>query len=329
MKKMKTITFVLTSVIFFCYRLSYSSDDFEKIYRIVMTKPQVQLSLLNGNIQVVNIYKDQIKSIYESRNMNEEDRISQFVHDVYFPHREYWGNFYDEDGFKKWTKSNWDNLTNIKTPGIMIPFEVDFDSLFSLTVSKLKILTSKEPQGKWYLVYGNKASGIGGFSNGSMFVDFFGVGNKGAAGLIFNLPHEINHQIFSKTNAGAYSLLYRIIDEGFACYVNYIYWDKKFSPARNIDFTEQEWKWCMENENIIFKYAKPFLDSTNSVIINKFSRAHSYIFKGAPGRIAYFIGFRICEAYVKKNGADAWKDIYNTQLVDVLRLSDYENNIHN
>lgn len=325
---MKTIAFVLTLITLFCNQIAYSSDDFDKVYHTRVENYPIELSLLNGNIQVINIYKVQIKSIYETRNMVEADRINRFVKDVFFPYQQFWNNFFNEGSFRTWTKENWSKLQDTKSPGFLIPFEVDFDSLFTTTVGKLNILTYKKPQGKWYLVYGNKASGIGGFSHGDMFADFFGIGKQGVDHLVFSLPHEINHQLFGKSNAGAYTLLYRIIDEGLACYANYLYWDKKFSPAKNIRFTEKEWKWCVDHENTIFNYAKHFLDSTNSKIINKFSSAHSYILDGAPDRIAYFIGFRICEAYVKKNGEDSWRDIYSMHLIDILRLSGYENNIH-
>jgi len=162
-----------------------------------------------------------------------------------------------------------------------------------------------------------------------MFVDFFGIGDDGPAELIFTLPHEINHQILTRTNPDDHTLLYAILDEGFACYVNYLYWDKKTPPAKNISFTDQEWQWCLDNETRIFNYAGLFLDSTNEDVIHKFQRAHQYIFDGAPDRIAYFIGFRICQAYVQKCGDDAWRQIYNLKPKDILKLSEYENTVGN
>jgi len=162
-----------------------------------------------------------------------------------------------------------------------------------------------------------------------MFVDFFGIGDDGPAELIFTLPHEINHQILTRTNPVDHTLLYTILDEGFACYVNYLYWDKKTPPAKNISFTDHEWQWCLDNEKRIFTYAGLFLDSTNEDVIHKFQRAHQYIFDGAPDRIAYFIGFRICQAYVQKCGDDAWRQIYNLKPKDILKLSEYENTVGN
>lgn len=325
---MKKIIIICILTSFFCYTLSYSSDHLAKIYQIIKSKPKIRISLLNDYIQVISIYKQQIISIYESRNLTEADRISHFINAVYFPYQGFWNSFFDENGFKTWVKKNWENLQNTKTPGFLIPFEVDFDSLFVKTVSKVKNLTSRELQGKWYLVYGNRAAGMGGFGNGIMFVDFFGIGDDGPEDLIFTLPHEINHQIFEESNKDDGTLLYSIIDEGFACYVNYIYWDKKYSTAKNINFTEEEWKWCIDNEKKIFNYSKALFYSKDKNVIHKFQRAHQHIWDGAPDRIAYFIGFRICEAYVNKNGKDSWKNIYELPLSKTLELSDYEDIIN-
>ena len=155
-----------------------------------------------------------------------------------------------------------------------------------------------------------------------------GIGDNGTEYLKFILPHEINHQIFSKFNTDNNTLLYTILDEGFACYVNYLYWDKKFPPAKNISFTDEEWNWCIENENKIFNYTKTFLDSTDRKIIDKFQRAHRYIFEGAPDRIAYFIGFRICQAFVAEKGIESWKRIYQLSPKEVLELSGYQKHIN-
>ena len=321
MKKFFLINILL--VIFFSV-ICYSQNDYEKIYSIIKKRPQTSISLLGDSVQVVNIYKQQIISIFESRKSSEEERINQFIDDVYFPYQEFWNNLFDENGFKKWIHKNWAKFQDINSPGFLIPFKIDFDSLFIATVTKVNKLTSRKPVGKWYLVYGTKVSNMGGFYNGDMFVDFFGIGNNGTEHLIFNLPHEINHQIFSKFNIDDRTLLYTILDEGFACYVNYLYWNKKFSPAKNINFTDEEWDWCIENEKKIFNFTKTYLDSTDRKIIYKFQRANDYIFEGAPDRIAYFIGFRICQAFVVEKGVESWKKIYQLSPREILELSGYQ-----
>ncbi len=313
-------------IIFFFSTVSYSQDAYEKAYSIIKERPQTSISLLGNSIQVVNIYKQQIISIYESGNKSEEERIDQFVKDVYIPNKEFWNNFFNENGFRKWVHKSWAKFKDVSTPGFSIPFKINFDSLFTETVVKVNKLTSRKPVGKWYLVYGNKAANMGGFYNGDMFVDFFGIGNSGTEHLIFNLPHEINHQIFSNSNNDNRTLLYTIIDEGFACYVNCLYWDKNILPAKSINFTDAEWDWCIKNESRIFNYAKAYLDSTDRKIINSFQRAHQYIFDSAPDRIAYFIGFRICQAFVKENGIESWSKIYDLPPKKVLELSGYQRN---
>ncbi|MGE5457493.1 MAG: DUF2268 domain-containing putative Zn-dependent protease [Methanococcaceae archaeon] len=302
----------------------FSQDDFEKFYNQVQKKPQIRLSIMNDHVQIFNIYKQQIMSVYNSKGKSRAERISQFVKDVYFPYQDFWNGFSDKQGFKNWTERSWDNLINPESPGFLIPFQVDFDSVFTATAGKLKQMTSREPEGKWYLIYGSKAANMGGLANIGMFVDFFGIGKKGPEQLLFALPHEINHQIYGGIQADDGTLLSRILAEGFACFVNYLYWDKKYSPAKNIGFSDEEWQWCINNEQKIFDYAKVRLDSTDENMKSKFARAHRFIFDGAPDMIAYFIGFRICQAYINNNGAESWKDIYNLSPGEVFRLSGYE-----
>lgn len=311
-----------------CSSLCRPQDSLEAIYQHVREKPKIELTLLDGRVHIIDVYKLQVMSVYESRAEAEEDRIGQYVADVYSSYREFWNNFFfNEVDFRKWASKYWQKLQSPSSPGFLIPLEIDFDSLFTVTANRLRALTSREPEGRWFLAYGNMASNIGGFDNGDMFVDFFGVGKRGADHLIFNLPHEMNHQIFGKSNPDDGTLLHRILDEGFSCYVNYLYWNKEQSPAKNTAFTPQEWQWCIDNEARIFSYARTFLDSTNPDIIGRFQRAHRRIFDGAPDRIAYFIGFRICQAYVKKHGDDAWRQLYDLRPKDVLESSGYEDTI--
>lgn len=307
----------------------FSQDDFDKFYDLVKKKPQIRISIMNGQVQVFNIYKQQIMSVYNSKGKSREERIDQFVKDVYSPYQDFWNGFSDEQGFKNWTERSWDNLINPESPGFQIPFQVDFDSAFTATAGKLKQMTGREPEGKWYLIYGSKAANLGGLANIGMFADFFGIGKKGPEQLLSALPHEINHQIYGRNKSDDRSLLCRIVDEGFACFVNYLYWDKKSSPANNIGFTDEEWQWCINNEQKIFDYTTARLDSTDENIKNKFARAHQFIFDGAPDRIAYFIGFRICQAYVKNNGEESWKNIYALSPGEVLTLSGYDKFINN
>ena len=48
------------------------------------------------------------------------------------------------------------------------------------------------------------------------------------------------------------------------------------------------------------------------------------LFSDAPKTICYFLGFRIIEAYDKKNGPNSWKKIYKLPVETVLRESGYE-----
>lgn len=38
----------------------------------------------------------------------------------------------------------------------------------------------------------------------------------------------------------------------------------------------------------------------------------------------YWLGFRIIEKYVEKNGPESWKDVYHLSTTDLLEKSGYE-----
>jgi hypothetical protein len=98
------------------------------------------------------------------------------------------------------------------------------------------------------------------------------------------------------------SLLHRIVDEGLACYLNYLYWEERHSPAKNLDFTDEEWDWSIAYERRILDHAAPHLHSADGRIIDQYSHWHQYPWDGTPDRLAYFIGFRICQTFVAKRG---------------------------
>jgi hypothetical protein len=294
--------------------------QFEKYYNQVINSPNLETEILGGRVHLTHLYKQQIKTLYEGRNLDRNAFIEKYVNEVYSPYTSFWGAFFDKSGFIDWLNENWDILHNPNNQRIQFPFCTNIDSLYLSTAKKIKSLTQREPKGIWVLCYGTGGD-MGGLWNNIMFVNFLNFDEDDE--FIINLPHELNHQIYDEYNHEPDNLSRRFINEGLACYLNYLFWDKKYSPAKNIGFTEEEWDYSVKNEARIFDYAKDKLQSTDEDVIDKFGKWHCYIWENSPDRLAYFVGFRIIQAYIEKHGKDSWKEIYDLPLSEVIAKSDY------
>ena len=142
----------------------------------------------------VKVSKDAFESWKES---TKEERIKSFVDEVYTPYKEYWSAWFSEEDFVKWLPHNLTQLADTSSPGIQLPFELDFDSTFSDIAHKLQELTGKPiPAGKWYLTYRSEGDMGGIFDGSTMFAHLLNLGEDGPDEVAFLLPHEISHQIF-------------------------------------------------------------------------------------------------------------------------------------
>ncbi len=298
----------------------------EMILSRISKDPQIHVTLCEDRMEIILLYKQQLKTYYDTQGIAEDGQVKSFVDEVYTPYKEYWNAWFSEEDFIKWLPRNLSQLADISSPGIQLPFEIDFASIFSEIAYRLQTLTNKPiPSGKWYLTYRSEGD-MGGILDGStMFAHLLNLGEDGPDEVTFLLPHEISHQIFAESNQESDSLLHRIINEGIACYGNYIYWDKQFSPAKCIDFTEEEWEWSLENERKIYEYASPHFLTQDKEVIDKLSHWDRYPWEGTPDRLAYFIGFQICQSFVTNRGQNAWKEMYDLPVFQSLELSKYSN----
>ena len=90
---------------------------------------------------------------------------------------------------------------------------------------------------------------------------------------------------------------------------------------------ESDWNCYLANEKKLFKGLKQYFQDesgNNPLLIND----KLQLFKDAPKSLNYWLGFRIIEKYVEKNGTDSWKDIYELNVQDVLEESGYEQYIN-
>ena len=126
-------------------------------------------------------------------------------------------------------------------------------------------------------------------------------------------PHEINHQIYSNTSSDTtHNVLARCIDEGFATYVNKLYWNKiaenkDYSVAMSLSYSEEELKAVDKDWDFVLSFFKENYLSVNKDMIDKFGAQNLKLKESLPGKIGYLIGYRIVESYVSLHGSDSWE----------------------
>ena len=91
--------------------------------------------------------------------------------------------------------------------------------------------------------------------------------------------------------------------------------------------TKSDFNWYLEHEKQLFNELKQYFNDEsgdNPLLRNDKLK----LFEDAPKSLNYWLGFRIIEKYVEKNGMDSWKNIYELDVEDVLEKSGYEQYIN-
>lgn len=144
------------------------------------------------------------------------------------------------------------------------------------------------------------------------------------------IPHELHHLANEAMIASDPSLgtaLFLTIDEGFACYFTWAFFEGKITKWEAVEnMEEKDWDWYLQNEKDIFTTLKPYFDDSsgdNPLLRNDIHQ----LYPEAPKTLYYWLGFRIVERYTMQHGEDSWKDLYGMNACDILERSGYEENI--
>ena len=156
-----------------------------------------------------------------------------------------------------------------------------------------------------------------------MFIDLAHYANNNADTIVWLFPHELNHQIYSNTLKQKENIvLDRIIDEGFATYVSYKYHGKKYSIAEELMYSVDDYKFCVNNEIRLLDLLKDNYYKQDELLSRQFASRDYKFEEDYPSAIGYYLGFRIVEEFVKRNGKDSWKEIYTLSPREVLKKSE-------
>lgn len=334
MKKI-SLLFVILTIISCSTKTSVNSDfDYKKIEHIA---DSIQIE----NITVRNLFKYQILA-HQSPDFDS----AMIDRKVYRPHQKLWDSCYgvifgEENGKKfnnptriiKWNRTLLSENRQDLIRKTKIITDIDLNKLIRKNLSKFSKLVPYQPKAKLSLLF-TPITGIGfGGCNAEQFA--LELNNPGVDieyTLTKGLPHELNHLVYEKfrnTDPDRESALSQTIDEGFACYFTYVFFDRQITPHEAVEnMDQQQWDWYIKNEKEIFDKVKEFFSDTsgnNPLLRNDKVK----LFPDAPKTLNYWLGFRIVTKYVEKHGKDSWKDLYTMTAKEVFSNSGYEDYITN
>ncbi|WP_250253833.1 DUF2268 domain-containing putative Zn-dependent protease [Chryseobacterium sp. Marseille-Q3244] len=330
----KNILFLSMFVIISCSTRNSSSIVNKKFDYSRLEK--VSDSVKVENIVIKNLFKHQLLA-----HKNQQYDSARIVKNVYLPHKKLWDSCYgvifgDENaqlfnnpkGMIAWNKTLYEKNKQEFEEKANIILNIDLQKHFQETLIRFNKLVPYQPKATISLIF----TPITGISFGGCNAEQFALElNDKNVDIPYTLekglPHELNHLVYehfrnADNNGG--SALSQTIDEGFACYFTYVFFAhkiKKYEAVENM--TKENWNWYLNNEKKIFTKLKPYFSDTsgnNPLLRNDKLK----LFPDAPKSMNYWLGFRIIEKYVDKNGPDSWKDVYHLSAKDLLEKSGYE-----
>ncbi len=288
------------------------------------------------NITIHNLFKSQIIA-----HKNNEFNSQMIVNNVYLPHKKLWDSCYaqifgdenanrfnNREGMIKWNQTLFNKSKSEYIEQSKAITKININNLFKKNLKKFNRLVPYQPNAKISILF-TPVTGIGfGGCDAQQFA--LELNNK-SIDILYTLekglPHELNHLVYEKfrnNDVDRNSALSQTIDEGFACYFTYVFFDKKIQEYEAVEnMTKENWDWYIKNEKEIFIKTKSFFSDSSGN--NPLLRNDKHkLFPDAPKSLNYWLGFRIISEYVKKYGSDSWKDIYKLTAKEVIQRSEYE-----
>jgi hypothetical protein len=286
-----------------------------------------ELRLADGSLRVVNLYKLQAEVLRDGAGHAAEGVIDRLTREVYAPYTSFWAGYLgDEAAFRRWASK----LLAREHPihARLEPLiDAALDRRFTEGVEWIVRTTGRRPQGTWYIVFGPGWTDMGGLGGIGMVADFTRMEPDSAA-IAALLPHELTHQVHGTSPARASdpdagTVLDRVVGEGFASYVAWVYADGERTPAQALMYGDAAWRWALAHERELWDAVRPILASRERADGDRVASRDARLLEGAPGAGGYFLGFRIVQAYVAKRGPESWKEIYDLPVRTVLERSGY------
>ncbi|AWW33027.1 hypothetical protein DN752_02840 [Echinicola strongylocentroti] len=287
-------------------------------------------------ITIKNLFKSQVLA-----HQGVEYDSTMIVEKVYRPHQALWDNCYgmifgeeNSDKFKttkgmiEWNRTLYPENKAFFDQRAETLVNMKLDSVLENNLTKFNLLVPHKVESTISILF-TPITGIlfGGCDNDQFCIELNYKEQDIEYTIEKGIPHELNHlayEPFRKNDPKKNSALRQTIDEGFACYFTWVFFDGQISKQEAVEnMSESDWNWYLEHERQLFNELKQYFDDESGD--NRLLRNDKQqLFKNAPKSLNYWLGFRIIEKYVEKNGADSWKDIYELNVENVLEQSGYE-----
>ncbi|MGE5090528.1 MAG: DUF2268 domain-containing putative Zn-dependent protease [Bacillota bacterium] len=282
-----------------------------------------ELWLADSSLHVVNLYKLEGVALRETAGQPQSAIVDRLVHDVYAPWTTFWNGYLGGEGdFREWATGKLlapDHPVRTRMAALL---DVGLDRRFIDGTDWIRRTTGRRPRGTWYIVFGPGWTDMGGLGGIGMVADFTKM-QPDAEAIAGILPHELTHQVHGSSPARANdpdrgTVLDRIVSEGFASYVAWVYAGGRRTPAQALMYPEDGWSWALAHEADLRVAAAPLLRSKRREDVDRVSSRSEHLIAGSPGADGYFLGYRLVQAYVAKRGRDSWKEIYDLPVADVV-----------
>lgn len=293
-------------------------------------------SIKVNDIVVKNLFKYQILA---HRNNVFDSKL--IVDKVYHPHKKLWDSCYamifgeknaamynNAEGMIEWNKTLYPKNKTVFDEKVKRLLKINLNRVLKTNLKKFNKLVPYKPKATISIIFTPLTGiGFGGCNYEQFALELNNENTDPEFALEKGLPHELNHLVYEKfrnKDIHKNSALSQTIDEGFACYFTWIFFEgkiEKYSAVENM--SKQDWEWYVKNEKKIFTDLKPYFadeSGDNPLLRNDKIK----LFPNAPKSLNYWLGFRIVEKYIEKHGANSWRDIYKLTPKEVLEKSGYE-----
>jgi uncharacterized protein YjaZ len=284
------------------------------VWSIVIILMTASISKVAGQqLEIIDLSQLQIRLINDYKNAPPAARvlIEKKIRDsVYKPYKYFWDGYINgEENIVKWMTKDAQIFINYLNERNNTLQGMKFGETFMGINDKMKELTGYSITGKWHIVYCMGQTNLGGIGPNKMVIDLSHSDNKSIEAIAQWLPHEFAHNIMDNINPFRdSSAIGYIIGEGFATYVNELYWGDKLTTVQNLGYTEQELANCKKERKLIWEYFQENKFSTQDSVIQMFRSRREKLKPELPGAIGYYIGYNIIKMYAAKS---SWKDVFH------------------
>jgi len=245
----------------FC-QSSFTVDRDDFIQRLSKVPDSIRV----GQIEIKNLFKSQILA----HELGKFDSL-MIVNKVYLRHQELWDNCYgmimgehnaskfnNPTGMVEWNRTLYPENKEFFNERAKELLEINIDSAFNTNLKKFNRIVPFPVKAKISILFTPlQGIGFGGCSTEQFCFELNNTDYNIAYAMEKGIPHELNHFAYEPLRENDPALgtpLFLTIDEGFACYFTWLFFDKEITKFEAVEaMSEDEWNWYLRHEKKIFK----------------------------------------------------------------------------